>query len=186
MSPLLNLSNADESEATFIPLTPGPYEATIQEAKWEETSGTGKLPAGTPMLNIQFKITDAKLESEKERKDKKANELVSDRVFDRYIIPPDKVDGKPYQHKAMMEGQLVRFLLAVGYDSDEVKSGKFELDVEDLAGREAVVILGVESYVSNEIGEDGEPVAKKRNTVKGVKKIGTVNTGSASGGKGLI
>lgn len=167
---MLNLSGADTSVPEFEPLAPGSYNAAVLEAKWEETKGGGKLPAGTPMLSIQYKITDERLEG----KDRRA--------FDRYINAPAKIDGKAYEHKAKMDGMLVRFLVAIGYDKDEVMGGKFELDVDDLGGRECVVTLGVEKYTSNDIDEEtGENIVKKRNTVKGVKKAGSA-TGAASGG----
>jgi len=170
--PLLDLTGADTTQPEFVPLPAGSYDAVVFEAEWQETKGGGKLPAGTPMLSIQYKITDERLEG----KDRRA--------FDRYIIAPAKVDGKKYEHKAKMDGMLVRFLEAVGYSQNEVMTEGFDLDVDDLGGRECVVTLGIESYPSNETGEDGEPIVKKRNVVKGVKKAGS-KTGSAAS-SGLI
>lgn len=172
MTPI-NLSNADTSGGEFTPIKPGTYPAIVFEAEWGETQGSAgsKLPKGTPFINVQLKVdtTDAA--------DIDGKELngVDRRVFTRYINAPEKINGKKYEHKAMMDGMLVRFLEAIGYPKDEVMSEDgFEPDLSDFGGRECSVTLAVEEYIPNDpdYDENDEPIKRKRNVVKGVKKAG--------------
>ena len=169
----INLSNADTSGGDFTPIKPGSYPASVFEAEWGETQGSSgsKLPKGTPYINVQFKVdtTDAVDITGKELNG-------SDRrVFRSYIIAPEKIGNKKYEHKEMMDGMLVRFLTAIGYSSDEVMAEDgHDPDLADFGGRECSVVLAVEEYLPNDpdYDENDEPIKKKRNVVKGVKKAG--------------
>lgn len=123
----LNLSNADVKGFDAIPANT--YDATVYEVSMGETKGGegSKLPGGTPFLNVQFKIDGGEYDNR--------------RVFRKFIIPPAKVNGKAYEHKAMMEGMLVKFFLAIGYDEAEVTGEDFEPELEDLVGRECRVTV---------------------------------------------
>jgi hypothetical protein len=153
---LLNLSDADDSGFDALPA--GSYDAEVYEVTMKETKGSdgAKLPAGTPMLNVQFRITDEEYENR--------------RVFRTYIIAPEKIGNKKYEHKAKMDGMLVRFFLAIGYTPDEVKDeGGFDPDFEDMKGRACRVVLGQKEY-------NGEI----QNEVKGVKNV-SEETADAAG-----
>lgn len=171
MTPL-NLTGADTTGADFTPIRPGSYPATVFEATWTELQGgPGKvLPKGTPVLNLQFKV-DTEQAVDIEGKELNGSDR---RVFSRYNIAPEKIGNKPYEHKAKMDGMLVRMLEAVGYDKSEVMVEDFEIDLDDLGGRECTVILAVEEYTPNDpdFDDNDEPIKKKRNVVKGVKKAG--------------
>jgi hypothetical protein len=171
MSPHLDLSGADTSLPEFDPIPSGSYEAAVYEAEWTETQGgpNSKLPAGTPRLSVTWVVID-------EADDGK---WAKRRVWDSYIIPPAKIGSKVYENKAKMDGIFVRFLEAIGYDKDEVMKEGFELDLEDVTGREATIVLGQEKYTSRDLDDDGEPIVKTKNVVKGVKKAGL----AAGGGK---
>jgi hypothetical protein len=169
----INLSNADTSGPDFTPIKPGTYPATVFEASWGETQGGAgsKLPKGTPFINVQFKIdtTDA------QDTDGKDLTGMDRRAFTRYIIAPEKIGNKAYEHKAKMDGMLVRFLTAIGYDNDDVMSEDgYDPDLEDFGGRECAVVLAIEEYIPNDpdFDDNDEPIKKRRNVVKGVKKAG--------------
>jgi Protein of unknown function (DUF669) len=125
----LNLSGADLKG--FEPLPAGTYDASVYEVSMKETKGgdDAKLPGGTPMLNVQFKIDGGDYDNR--------------RVFRSFIIAPDKIGGKKYEKKAMFDGMLARFFMALGYDESEVVSDDFDPDFEDLVGKECRVTLSV-------------------------------------------
>ena len=67
------------------------------------------------------------------------------------------------QNKAVTDGILYGFLKSIGYDPDEVKSGDFELDLDDMKGRSLRVKVGQREY-------EGDI----QNEVKGTKDAGDV------------
>lgn len=152
---LLDLSGADTKGFDVIPS--GAYNATVFAAEMQETQGgpAAKLPAGTPKVNVQFRISDGEYENR--------------RVFNSFVIPP-----ADYENAAKLKGMLVRFLVALGYDEKKITSGKFDLDMEDLIGRECTVVVGQKPKYN---GAEGE----MDNVVKGIKPAGAA-TGATGGG----
>ena len=142
----LDLSGADLK--AFDPIPAGRYAAEVFSAEWKNTRGgdQAKLPAGTPMLTIQFRITDAEYENR--------------RVFGNWPIPaPD------YENADKLKGSLVRTLVGLGYDEDDVMSGNFDIDFDDLRGRECEVVVAI---------GDPHPTTKERsNNVRGVHPLGS-------------
>lgn len=158
----LNLSDADTKG--FEAIEAGRYNAEIFEMKMDavkNASGKGVMPAGTPMVKVQFKLTDEGVNNR--------------RVFAQYIIPPADYDK---DKAAKIKGMFVRFLTAIGEDEAKVKSAKYDPDFEDFIGRECVVVVGKEPK-KDQSGNivDGE----YNNPVKGVKEAGTL-AGSDGGG----
>lgn len=160
----LNLEGAD-LKGGFDAIPSGKYHAQVFEAEMRATKGRedAALPAGTPMISVQFKIL-GKFGGETGE----GAEFYNRRQFAQYIIAPARVDGKPYKNKKMMDGILARFLTAIGYSEEEVTSGNFDPDLEDFVGRECTITVGQYEY-------DGEI----RNNVKGVKPAGVAE---ATGG----
>jgi hypothetical protein len=159
LSPLLNLADADLSG--FEAVLAGTYEAQVHEVTWKETSGKGKLPKGTPMLNVQFKLdgTDEEGKSVKNR-----------RVFYTLVIPPEKINGKAYEHAGMMKANLVRFLIAIGYSKEEVMGGSFDPDPDDMKGRNCRVVVARREYVPEGVDPETNPEdVQIQNEVKSVK-----------------
>jgi len=163
----LNLSDADLSG--FDAVDAGRYNAEVFEMKMDavkNTSGKGKLPAGTPMIKVQFKLLD--------------NGVENRRVFVSYAIPPTTYDAKK---AATMKGMIARFFMALGEPEEKVLSNTFDPDFDDYVGRSCVVIVGKEPKKTSEgIVIEGE----FNNPVKGVKPAGTIgaaseNAESASG-----
>lgn len=162
----LNLSDADIKG--FDALDAGRYQAEIFEMKMDavkNTSGEGKTPAGTPMIKIQFRIIDPRIDNEVLDQDRRA--------FTTYTIPPEEYDKKK---KATMNGMIARFFMALGYTEEEVKSPKFNPEFDDQVGKQCVVVLSkVTKY--NTRPEDNE----WDNRVTGVKSIDTW-AGATTGG----
>lgn len=158
----LDLTGADTSG--FDAMDAGTYDAVVFKAEMQETKGgpNAKLPAGTPKLNIQFKITEGGEDGK----------YFNRRQFTSYTFPPADYDK---DKAAKMKGMLVRFLVAIGYEEKKVTAGKFNLDVEDLTGRECRIVVAKKPKYQGEPGE-------MDNEVKGVKAPGS---GGSSGG-GLI
>lgn len=186
--PLLDLSGADTSGFGGIP--GGTYDAVIFAAKMEATKGATehnpnpKLPKGTPMINVQFKITGGPDPETGEHEVGDDYKYFNRRAFRTFVIPPDKIGGKPYEHAARMKGMLVRFLQAAGYSDDDLASDEFDLDVEDLASRPVRITLSKKvKYGLNPEAEDFDANDNENfdNEVTGVKPA----TEMAAGASGL-
>lgn len=155
MSNILDLSGADTSG--FTPVPAGSYNATVYEIDPDaETSGTGKLPAGVPMIKVQFAIQD--------------EPYVNRRVFTNYVLPT------PAQHEnsARFLGSFVNFLVGVGEDENKIKAKGFDRSkLKDLEGRECVIRV--------KIGKTSDEYPDPQNQVVGVKPAGyPVGAGSSA------
>lgn len=160
---VLNLAGADMTAGDFEPIPSGTYPAYIKKIETKFTKGgeDAKLPAGTPMLNVHFVLTEE-------------SEFPGRYVFRQLIIPPAKVNGKPYEHHKSMMGQLARFLVCAGFEESVVTSGEFDLAGSDIIGR--TIGVKVKKYY-NKYKEEED------NKVDGFKPIGDlVGAGAAAGG----
>lgn len=152
----LNLDLSGASESNFDVIPSGTYDAVVFDVQQKATKGgpTAKLPAGTPMLSVQFKLVGGDVDNR--------------RVFTNYVIAPEKIKdaetGRTVknENKGTSDGILYGFLKALGYDPDAIKSGQFALDFDDMKGRECRVKVGQREY-------QGE----MQNEVKGVKPAGS-------------
>ncbi len=158
MTNILDLSGADTSG--FKPVDAGSYNATIFQIDLEETSGSGKLPAGVPMVKVQFAIQDEPNENR--------------RVFTNYVLPtPDQ-----HENSARFLGSFVNFLVAAGEDEAKLKAKGFDRSkLKDLEGREVVIRVA--------IGKVTEEYPDPQNVVKGVKPAGSP-TGAGGGKSDLL
>jgi hypothetical protein len=156
MSPLLDLT--DREDADFSPVPAGKYRATVHEAEERATGGSGKLPEGTPMIAIQWKLEEALFETEEN--------IENRRVFSQNVVPPKEIDGAPYKNYKLMNGIIFRLLESLGYSEEVLSSGEFELDYDDMKGREAILTVGRYEY------EDPDTAEKTvRNNVKGFRPV---------------
>jgi hypothetical protein len=156
----LDLSDADTSG--FDPIPAATYKCEIVNAKWEKTGPNGKMGADVPQLNVQFRVID--------------NEQYENRrVFNRYTpAPPADYDSDASKR---MKGMFVNFLVALGYDKDEIMGGNFNLDIDDLVSRECFVTVGIRP------AKDGY---EAQNQVRGVKSLSDGMATASSGGSGLL
>lgn len=179
MSPILNLT--DREDSSFDPYPAGRYRAEVYEAEERATGGKGKLPEGTPMIWIQWRLVEplfdypevGSVEQISVKNSDGEDEVIEVRVreigensyqFSTHVIPPETINGEPYKNYKMMNGMIFRLLEALGYEKDELESGEFELDYNDMKGREAAIT--VSRYVYTDPDTDEKTV---RNNVKGVK-----------------
>jgi len=165
----LNLADADLKG--FDALEPGRGNAEVFEMKMDavkNTSGTGKMPAGTPMVKVQFRLTENNEEG-----------LENRRLFSQYIIPPKDYDQKKAQ---MMKGMLARLFIALGEDEATVLNNKFDPDFQDYVGRECVVSW----KKTPKKDSDGHVIPDEfNNPVTGVKPAGSMAGGEGTEG-GLL
>jgi hypothetical protein len=156
----LNLQDADMKG--FDPIEPGRYNAEVFAITMDavkNTSGEGKMPAGTPMVKVQFKITDSEYENR--------------RVFTQFVIPPKDYDKSA---AAKMKGMLARFFIALGTPEEEVLNKNFDPDFDDYVGEVCVITVGKEPKKDRQGGiVEGE----FNNPVKNIKPAGEA-VGSAS------
>jgi hypothetical protein len=150
----IDLSGAEESSfgGDFAPLPNGTYDAVAYDAEIKHTIGRpgAKLPAGTPMVNTQFKITEGGEEGE----------WYNRRVFRSFIIAPDKIEdpetGKKVKNpnKGKSDGILLSFLKALGNDDSEIRSSDFSLNFDEhIRGRACRVKLKQRSYTNDATGK---------------------------------
>lgn len=152
----LNLSDGDTSG--FEALDAGRYPATVFEIKIDSVKnkdGQGKMPAGTPMIKVQYRLSGEGVENR--------------RVFQQFVIPPVGYDPDAARK---LKGMLINFFIATGDTEEQVRSSDFDPDYEDYIGREVVVVLSKKEYPPN----SGE----YQNNVTGVKPAGS-EVGAASG-----
>lgn len=157
----LDLSDGDTSG--FQPVPAGRYLSEIVEIKWDATKRDGACPAGTPMLKIQFKITNPE-------------ECNNRRLFTQYVNPPVGHDAKK---AATMKGMLINFFTALGFKEEEVRAPGFNPDFEDLKGTECCVVASVEQKRDSA----GDPIPDEyQNKVTGVKPASayTASAGATS------
>jgi hypothetical protein len=157
MSPI-NINFDSAKEVSFEPLPRGTYNAVVFDASWTEVQNEGgKLPVGTPRLNVQFKITAPE-------------EYAERRVFNGYNIPPED-----YEKKQMMIDMLFTFLRAIGYSDTEIKKWKGQLpDPDEFAGRECNLQLTQREFPKG----SGE----MQNSVTAVKPFAPLAVGAGAGG----
>jgi hypothetical protein len=172
--PMLNLT--EREDASFDPLPAGRYLATVHDAEERQTGGKGKLPEGTPMIWIQWKIDEPLFDypeigseetiqlGEDNEVTLKVRDYENAYQFTQNVIPPEEINGEPYKNYKMMNGMIFRLLEALGYEQEQLESGDFELDYEDLKGRQAAIT--VSRYIYTDPDTDDKSV---RNNVKGVK-----------------
>lgn len=125
MPDVLNLAGADTSAPDFDPVPTGWYVCTVKKMEDKFTKGgqDAALPAGTPMINIHLRIRDGwEVED-----DGKTRDVGGKFVFKQLIIPPAKVEGKPYEHYKKMMGQVARFFICLGVPEAEVLGGEFDI-----------------------------------------------------------
>ena len=159
--PLLDLT--EREDAQFEPIPAGKYLATVFEAEERLTGGGGKLPEGTPMIAIQWRIDEAMFPTEE---GSTGNAFENRRVFSQNVIPPKEINGAPYKNYKMMNGIIFRLLASIGYTDEQLNSGTFELDYDDMKDRKAIITVGRYEY------EDPDTAEKTvRNNVKGFRPV---------------
>jgi hypothetical protein len=127
----LDLSGADLKG--FDPVPAGTYDATVFSVEAIEAENPdGRLPMGTPGINVQFKIDGGPHDNR--------------RVWNRYWMPSGEYD-EDKRKKTL--GMLARFLMAIGYPEEQVTGGGFNLDIEDMVNRDCKVTVKVDREYNN-------------------------------------
>lgn len=131
----LDLSGAD-TRGSAMPS--GTYDATVFEVTAVEIDKPdGKLPLGTPGINVQFKVDGGEYDNR--------------RAFSRFYFPAENSDYDADKRKKLL-GMFARFLMAIGYEESEVMGGGFELNPEDMVSRECRITVGYDAeYESNPV-----------------------------------
>lgn len=150
--PVLDLSGADTSGFDALPA--GSYHCEVYKVEMQETKGgpNAKLPAGTPRMNVQFRVLGKTGEAEQGEESPHYNR----RLFNGYTFPPAKAaDGSKYpaDKAAKMKGMIARFFVALGYTEEEVVSNEFAPDFEEMPGRACIVTIKVKQKYNGAEGE---------------------------------
>lgn len=147
------LDLSDANTKGFDPLDSGTYDCELFEYEWAETKGGegSKMPGGTPMLKLQFRVIEEQFENR--------------RLFDQFVIPPADYDK---EKAATMKGMLVRFLTAMGLDESDVTTKKFNLNetLDNLVGEPVRCTVGQEEQ------KVGVNAGRINNPIKGYKSAG--------------
>lgn len=165
----LNLAGADLSGGDFDAIPSGTYHCKVHKLEMKQTKGSegSVLPKGVPMINVQFAVED------ETRDDPDGDEVKvkNRRLFRQLIIAPAKVGGKPYEHKKVMDRILGQFFKCVGYSEDEILSGDFDPDFDEIKGKDILVVVGQKQKWGAEEGV-------MDNEVKGFKPYDAAGNGS--------
>lgn len=162
----LNLAGADLAGTDFDAIPSGTYHCKVFKMEMKKTKGGDNaiLPKGTPMINVQFAV-EQEMDADNEMKVKNR------RLFRQLIIAPAKIGGKPYEHKKVMDRILGQFFKCVGYSEEEILSGDFNPDFDDIKGKDILVVVGQKQKWG---AEDGV----MDNEVKGFKPFGESENGT--------
>ena len=128
----LDLSDADTSGIEPIPSGTELKAEVFQFERVSITKDGGKMAQGTPGYKVQARILN----------EGEGSQYYNRRVFNNYWLPgPDYDKDKG----SKMRGMFVNFLVAIGFDKDEIMSGSFQLpDSSELEGREFILRVGVQ------------------------------------------
>ncbi len=143
----LNLTEWEEVSYEAVPT--GKYWFEIMDAEERETAGGegAKLPKGTPMLWVHLRLTGRVGEDSGPDED---SAYYNKRVFSNMVVPPADYDPKK---RKMMNGRLVNFFKAVGYTEEEITSGDWEPDYDELYERTGVVQIRKEKDKRDSSGQ---------------------------------
>lgn len=163
---VVDLTDRDESVGTgdYGAVPTGSYQCSVDDADWVYTQNDGKMPAGTPGLNVRFRVS---LDEPERRGIKVANQC----FFKTYWVPPKDHDKEAAQK---LRGALTNFLKAAGVTDEKLNSKKFNLNDEkdEIIGNPLTVVVG-KKY--NEVKETDE------NPVMGVKPAGSSTSRERAG-----
>ena len=126
MSVKINLKDVKSDNYEALPA--GNYEAKVVAGEMRETSGNGKLPAGTPMINWEFVIQD----------DPK---FAGRKIWTNTVI-----------HESTMF-TLKQLLQATGEFNDDQLAGELEFDIEDVVGTDVVLVVTQREYNGNIVND---------------------------------
>lgn len=129
----LDLSSAD-TRGNFM--ENGWKDAIVSAVEPVFTSNPdGKMPVGTPGINVTFTIDGGKYNDRK--------------VWNRYWFPPVDYDAEAREKTLNI---LARFLKALGFTDEDIKKPDFKLDVENMVGSEVQVSTKYdEDYDNNKV-----------------------------------
>ena len=95
----------------------------------------GKMPVGTPGINVTFTIDGGKYNDRK--------------VWNRYWFPPSDYDAEAREKTINI---VARFLKALGHTDEDIKKPDFKLDPENMVGSEVQVSTKYdEDYDNNKV-----------------------------------
>jgi hypothetical protein len=126
MSVKINLKDVGGNDYEALPADS--YEAKVTAGLMRETSGNGKLPAGTPMINWEFVITE-----------------------------PQKYAGRKIWTNTVIHENtmftLKQLLQATGNFDDDQLAGELEFDIEDVVGSDVILVVTQREYNGNTVND---------------------------------
>lgn len=166
----LDLTGADESAGLgFEPAPSGRYECFIDEGtEWRQTSGgpQAQLPEGTWYLAVWWRCDE-------EEPRKLGEELITVKnkvFFQNLFVPPPEHDATK---AATMKGNMLNFLLAIGYTKEEINKKGFRVNPDNLYGKRGTVIVR---------RKRNKQTNEWENQVQGVKAAGSGDASTSSAG----
>jgi hypothetical protein len=158
----LNLTGADTTG--FTAAEPATYNGEVVRAEWVEGGTKGgensKMPAGSPLFKLAVKLTD--------------EEANGAWAWGQYSLPLPAYEKANKDKAAKLKGGFVNMLVGLGEDEETVLSGDYELDEDDLMGRECVVVVGRQ--------ENRNSPGDFSNTIKKILPAGSPTSAGQSSG----
>ena len=135
MSPVLNINFEDVPDA-FVPLKPGVWELLISEVPTVEPTKDGT----STKVVVTMKVADSPMNQTEERK-----EFIGRKVTDHISVK--------------METKLKRLCLSAGLAPGD------GIDTEELLDQIVTVRIRTETYKTEDVDENGEPVVRETTRV---------------------
>jgi hypothetical protein len=161
---IVDLTDRDESvgKGDYEAAPSGSYQCTVDDTDWVYVQNDGSYPAGTPGLNVRFRVS---LDEPERRGIKVANRC----FFSTYWIPP-----ADHENRKKANGALVNMLRAAGVTDEQINSKKFNLDEvkDEIVGNELTVVVGKKW---------NDYTDRDDNPVMGVKPAGAVGRKETAG-----
>lgn len=156
----LDLSDADLSGIEPIPSGTELKAEVFEFTTTSITKEGGKMPQGTPGYKVQARILN----------EGEGSQYYNRRIFNNFWLPGPEYDK---DKGAKMRGMFVNFLIAVGFEKEEIMSGSFSVpESEDMEGREFILRVGVQKAT------DQYPA---QNTFLATKPLSAATASEASG-----
>jgi len=126
MSIKINLKDVNLSN--YEPLPVGTYDAKITGGEMRETSGNGKLPAGTPMINWEFTLQDA-------------DKLTGRKIWTNTVI-----------HETTLF-TLKQLLISTGQFTEDDMDGELDFEISDIIGSDVAIVVAQREYNGNVVND---------------------------------
>jgi len=119
---------SDVESKSFDPVPAGTYHVKITDGELKETSGGGKLPGGTPMINWEFTIQNGPYEGRRLW----TNTVIHERTL--------------FNLKALLEA-------SGRFNEAQLSGGDIDFEIDDLIGADLKIVVAQREYNGDTVND---------------------------------